>query len=65
MAVLVVSLSGGVIILVSFLQVSMLTGSVDDDVPQRDLHEPIIDDFCFMEPPYGTVSKLLNLFGEI
>lgn len=43
-----------------FLQVPMLTGSVSEDIPQRDLHEPVIDDFCFMQPPYGTVSNLCN-----
>uniref|UniRef100_A0A158Q8D3 Proteasome endopeptidase complex n=1 Tax=Elaeophora elaphi TaxID=1147741 RepID=A0A158Q8D3_9BILA len=48
-----------------FLQISMLTGSVDKDVPQRDLHEPIVDDFYFMQPPYGTPAEFVEShFGK-
>ncbi|EJW83180.1 proteasome subunit beta type, partial [Wuchereria bancrofti] len=43
----------------------MLVGSVDDDVPQRDLHEPVVDDFCFMQPPYGIPAEFVEShFGK-
>ncbi|CAG9532948.1 unnamed protein product [Cercopithifilaria johnstoni] len=43
----------------------MLIGNVDEYVPQRDLHEPIVDDFYFMEPPYGTPAEFVEShFGK-
>ncbi|KAM3717212.1 Proteasome subunit [Dirofilaria immitis] len=43
----------------------MLTSSTDDDVPQRDLHEPVIDNFCFMQSPYGTPAEFVKShFGK-
>lgn len=43
----------------------MLTGSVDEGVPQRDLQEPVVNDVCFLRPPYGTPAAFVDAhFGK-
>ncbi|OZC09824.1 peptidase, T1 family [Onchocerca flexuosa] len=42
---------------------SMLIGNVNEDVPQRDLHERVVNNVCFMQPPYGT--RRLYLIGDL
>ncbi|VDO48733.1 unnamed protein product, partial [Onchocerca flexuosa] len=44
---------------------SMLIGNVNEDVPQRDLHERVVNNVCFMQPPYGTPAKFVEShFGK-
>ncbi|VDN07320.1 unnamed protein product [Thelazia callipaeda] len=43
----------------------MLTGSVEEDVPQRDLHEPVVENVCFMQPSYGSPVEFVQThFGK-